>query len=166
MMAEKGESLYKFRTPYCLLILALLIPFLLIFIYLLFIGIWHQLVVKKDIVAFLIIFIVWLFCSQIYYLGFLMAFENVIIFEKGLYPPIGQESGIIKTLIQKRTFIPFSKITDARLFVGPRLNDVITVRYQKQTWEIIMGKNTKIISSILDEGIRNRYLKKPNSTKP
>ena len=163
--AEKGEILYKFRIPNRKWMLVILIPGTFIFCSLLIASIWFLLVLEKDFLGFLGMLLVWLFCFIWIYLYFILALDNIIIFEKGIYPLLSEESRIIKPLLKRRTFIPFDEMIDARLTESPQIEDIISFKFQQKTWYIEMGRKTKTIAAILDEAIRKKHITKSNNIK-
>ncbi len=112
---------------------------------------------KEDVKVpiLLTFYIITLFITYIYYL---IVFDNITIYERGISPPLSKEKRLWRTIPRFRTFIPFTEISDFEIIDRPEPFTGLMFKAQGRNW--ILSSNWDIFSLIMvvEQGMANRYI--------
>lgn len=155
---ERGTFLHQFRPRgfarqrYVLIILIAVFAWMIID--------FTRIILRyaKDDAKFpllLTFYIITLFITYIYYL---IVFDNITIYEKGISPPLSKEKRFWRTIPRFRTFIPFTEISDFEIIDRPEPFTGLMFKAQGRNW--ILSSNWDIFSLIMvvEQGMANRYI--------
>jgi hypothetical protein len=112
---------------------------------------------KEDVKLpiLLTFYIITLVITYIYYL---IVFDNITIFERGISPPLSKEKRLWRTIPRFRTFISFTEISDFEIIDRPEPFTGLMFKAQDRNW--ILSSNWDIFSLIMvvEQGMANRYI--------
>ncbi|UCF07587.1 MAG: hypothetical protein JSW28_08055 [Thermoplasmata archaeon] len=111
-----------------------------------------------DDTKFLILTVFYLITVFVAYTYFLVVFDNIVIFERGILPPVSKEKKLRRTLPSKRTFIPFSVIADMEVIDQPKPASAIVFSALERTWIINSNWDVGLLARIIRTGINNKYI--------
>ncbi|UCF07586.1 MAG: hypothetical protein JSW28_08050 [Thermoplasmata archaeon] len=159
---EKGEMLWKFRSKrYAYGIIAWL--FVSLFTSCLVIGsFWSAFFYGDSITEFIFFTPLWIFLILLVYMFFMIAvFDNLVVFERGFYPPLAQERRPAGLFLAKRTFIPFDAISELAVLKESNYRfPVIRIRAQGTTWIFVKNWDAERIAALIQRGIDEKTLNK------
>ena len=154
---EKGAVLFVFRPRFHILnIIAWIVLGMVLLALMVYLS--SPIIERAETIMFGVILLVYPLFLFILYIAYISVFEDIVIFERGFYPPITSE-GTLNTLLMRRTFIPFAFVEkfDIGGFFRHRPSEM-KIKALGQTWYISHKWNIDIIAPIIQTGIDNLIL--------
>lgn len=112
---------------------------------------------KEDskIPLLLTFYIIILFFIYIYYL---IVFDNITIYERGITPPLSKEKRLWRTIPMFRTFIPFTEISDFEIIDRPEPFTGLIFKALGRQWILSSNWDIFTLMMVLEQGMANRYI--------
>jgi len=110
---------------------------------------------ESKVPILLTFYLIVLFFTYIYYL---IVFDNIGIYERGITPPLSKEKRLWRTLPMFRTFISFKEISNFEIIDRPEPFTGLIFKALGRHW--IFSSNWDIFTFImvLEQGMANRYI--------
>ena len=102
-----------------------------------------------------VFYIIILFFAYIYYL---IVFDNITVYERGISPPLSKERRLWRTIPRYRTFIPFSEISDFEIVDRPEPFTGLIFKAQGRDWILTSNWDIFTLIMVLEQGMANRYI--------
>ena len=110
---------------------------------------------ESKVPILLTFYLIVLFFTYIYYL---IVFDNIGIYERGITPPLSKEKGLWRTLPMFRTFISFKEISDFEIIDRPEPFTGLIFKAQGRHWILSSNWDIFTLIMVLEQGMANRYI--------
>lgn len=155
---ERGVLLHRFRPMGHKRQRIVLIVLIAVFAWM--IADFTRIILKyaKEDVKFPLLLTFYIITFFITYIYYLIVFDNIAIYERGISPPLSKEKRLWRTIPRFRTFIPFNEISDFEIIDRPEPFTGLIFKALSRNWILSSNWDIFTLVMVVEQGMANRYI--------